>query len=327
MTVVVSSSDVLVRIAGYERVRVGESWMVEGWSPLLFNLTRGRCDELVAGGVLRLVPNARGRTRYLLVPGAVQHKVTLHPVVQQAGEQGSAHLSVDDEPHGHDDPVQEQVVVVPDFSDIVGYEDIKELVSETVRLGARVHFMLVGPPGSAKTLFLLAIEEMTGASYVLGSRMSRSGLAGFLMDEMPRFLLIDEIDKLPARDLAPLLSLCEAGRVVEVLNRKRREETMDTVVFGAANSLKRLPAELLSRFQVLEFKAYERSEFIEVCKRVLVRREGLSVLEAGQVAVRVMTELRSKDIRTAVRVARLARTDMGIDGVVEIFKNYRPGRQ
>ncbi len=310
-----AESSVLARIARYEQARVGEPWLVEGWSPRLFDLTRGRCDELVAGGVLRVVPNARGRVRYLLVPG--------QDVVQQAGEQGSTHLGVDDDDHGHDG---HQVVVVPDFGDIVGYEDVKELVCETVRLGARVHYLFLGPPGSAKTLFLLAIEELAGSSYVLGSRMSRSGLAGFLMDERPRFLLVDEVDKLPARDLAPLLSLCESGRVVEVLNRRRREETMDTVVFGAANSLKRLPGELLSRFQVLEFQAYGRSEFVEVCKRVLVRREGLSLLEAGQVAVRVMTELGSRDIRVAVRVARLARTEMGIDGVVEVFRNYRPGR-
>jgi len=218
-------------------------------------------------------------------------------------------------------------VGAPDFDDIVGYEDVKQVIGESLGISARVHYLLLGPPGSAKTLFLLAVEELYGSAYVLGSRMSRSGLSGFLMDARPRYLLVDEVDKLPARDLAPLLSLCESGRVVETLNRKRREVSMDTVVFAAANSVKRIPAELLSRFQVLEFPEYTRDEFIEVCKRVLVRREGLSPLEAGQVAIRVLGELRCKDVRTAVRVARLARTSLGVDGVVEIFKNYRAGRR
>ncbi len=319
----------LKRIAVYERTRVDESWFAEGWSPRMFDLSPDQCTELVADGVLRLIPNARGRTRYLLVDRErVQVEVpAVQQALQQAGdEDGLDHHCNDEPPQAPEEPapVQEEVVEL-DFDDIVGYDDVKTLIGEAIKVGAQVHFMLVGPPGSAKTLFLSAIEELPGSSYVLGSRMSRSGLAGFLMDERPRYLLIDEVDKLPARDLAPLLSLCESGRVIEVLNRKRREATMNTVVFGAANSLKRLPDEMLSRFQVLEFKTYEREEFVEVCRRVLVRREGLNLMEAGQVAVQVMDELGSKDIRTAIRVARLARTSLGVNNVVQIFKHYRPG--
>ncbi len=277
----------------------------------MFDVVDGLAVELVDAGVLRLVSSPRG-PRYLLVDreGLVEALAKVDPL---RGE--------DSQPVG-EAPRLEEDRGAPDFEDIVGYDDVKQLISESLRLGVRVHYLLLGPPGSAKTLFLLGVEGLAGSSYVLGSRMSRSGLAGYLMDARPRILLVDEVDKLPARDLAPLLSLAESGRVVELLNRKRSEAVLDTVIFAAANSVKRIPAELLSRFQILEFPEYTRGEFIEVCKRVLVRHEGLSVLEAGQVAVRVLDELRSKDVRTAVRVARLARTSLGVDGVVEIFKAY-----
>ncbi len=280
----------------------------------MFDVDDALAAELVAAGVLRQVPSTRG-PRFLLVD-------------REGLSKSSSSADIDSQPVGEaPSPDLGREAVAPDFDDIVGYDDIKTLISESLRLGVRVHYLLLGPPGSAKTLFLLGVERLSGSAYVLGSRMSRSGLSGYLMDARPRILLVDEIDKLPARDLAPLLSLAESGRVVELLNRKRREVVLDTVVFGAANSVKRLPAELLSRFQVLQFPEYTRDEFIEVCKRVLVRHEGLSVLEAGQVAVRVLDELRSKDVRMAVRVARLARTSLGVDGVVDIFKNYSMGKR
>lgn len=312
------------RILSYELERAGFPWLSKGWNSRLFDIRPHEGDALVDAGVLRLVPGdpARG-VRYLLVDREAAALAS-----QPAGEKVT--VSPPDDQVVTVSPPDDQVMTAnqgPDFGDIVGYDDVKQLISESLGIGARVHYLLLGPPGSAKTLFLLAVEELPGSAYVLGSRMSRSGLAGFLMDAKPRFLLVDEIDKMPARDLAPLLSLTESGRVVEVLNRKRREEAMGTVVFAAANSVKRIPAEVQSRFQILEFPEYTRDEFIEVCKRVLVRREGLSMLEAGQVAIRVLDELRSKDVRTAVRVARLARTSLGVDGVVEIFKNYRVGQR
>lgn len=320
------------RLVAYERERAGFPWLSRGWNSRLFDLGRDQGAELVDAGVLRLVPCEPGRgVRYLLVDREATAVTLAKAARGPLGEEGCQPAGQQDEvpPPGKEVPPlpEEEDVVAPDFGDIVGYDDVKQLISESLGIGARVHYLLLGPPGSAKTLFLLAVEELSGSAYVLGSRMSRSGLSGFLIDARPRYLLVDEVDKLPARDLAPLLSLCESGRVVETLNRKRVEARLDTVVFAAANSVKRIPGEVLSRFQVLEFPEYTRDEFIDVCKRVLVRREGLSMLEAGQVAVRVLVELRTKDVRTAVRVARLARTSLGVDGVVEIFKNYRVGQR
>jgi len=90
--------------------------------------------------------------------------------------------------------------------------------------------------------------------------MSRAGLSDYLIEFKPRNLLIDEVDKLPSKDLAPLLSLCETGRVIETLYGRRREESLDTIVFTAANRIEVLPQEVLSRFEALHFKEYAREE-------------------------------------------------------------------
>lgn len=307
--------NLLKRLIEYEQSRAKEPWLENGWSPLLFDLGQGQCNKLVGAEVLRLVPNMRGRRRYLLVDrDSLRDTLTETPKPTiQVAKVVSINTKID-----------EYRPTLPDFSDIVGYDDVKELISETVKMRAKVHFLFLGPPGSAKTLFLLSIEELLGSAYVMGSRMSRSGLSGFLMDEKPKYLLIDEVDKLSSRDLAPLLSLCESGRIVETLNRKRTEVKMDTIVFGATNTIKRLPPEIISRFQVLEFPEYSRKEFVKVCEHILVRREKLTISEARRVAVSVLDDLGSMDVRMAIRVARLAKTKLGINGIVEIFRQYLP---
>lgn len=151
-----------------------------------------------------------------------------------------------------------------------------------------VHFLLVGPPASAKTLFLQCLETLPRAKYVLGSRMTKAGLTNYLLTHQPRYLMLDEIDKMSGADYGVLLSLCETGRVSEMVYGKTRELKLNTVVFTCCNTLKGIPPEVLSRFQVLRFKPYIREEFISIVKNVLCRRgmeEGLALYIAKAVWV------------------------------------------
>jgi DNA replicative helicase MCM subunit Mcm2 (Cdc46/Mcm family) len=95
------------------------------------------------------------------------------------------------------------------FDDIVGYEDVKRLLIKGLR--GRVHFLMVGPPASSKSLFLLCIERLPGAKYIIGSRASKARIADYLINYRPRILLIDEIDKMHIQDIAVLLSMTETG--------------------------------------------------------------------------------------------------------------------
>lgn len=212
------------------------------------------------------------------------------------------------------------------FSIVIGYDDVKSMVQRALVKEARIHWFLVGPPASAKTLFLLCLERLPGSGYILGSRMSRAGLSDYLIEYKPRYLLVDEIDKLPPKDMSPLLSLCETGRVIETLYGRRREETLKTIVFAAANRVEGLPRELLSRFEVLHFQEYTRPQFTEVCTRLL-EREKVDAELGSYIAEQVWDTLRNRDVREALRISRLSGTKAEVDDNINILRRYQPARK
>jgi Holliday junction DNA helicase RuvB len=219
-------------------------------------------------------------------------------------------------------PVEEVEEIPADlFDDVVGYDDLKAVFLKALDVG-KVHFMLVGPPSSAKTLFLLCLEKLPRARYVLGSRMTKAGLTDYLFTYQPRYLLLDEIDKMSGEHYGVLLSLCETGRVSEMIFGRTRDIALDTTVFACCNQLKRIPPEVVSRFEVLRFKEYSREEFVNIVENVLVRR-GTEKDLATYIADRVWHGLDAKDPREAMRIARLAKTREEVDHLIEVIKRYR----
>ena len=209
------------------------------------------------------------------------------------------------------------------FSAIIGYEDVKVLFLKALRMhgdGLPVHFLMVGEPASAKTSFLLCLSKLKDSYYLLGSRTTKAGLTSLLFEKKPKVLLLDEIDKMDAECYAMLLSLMETGRVVELLHRKYRTARLETVVFAGANDDYELPRELLSRFMVLRFKPYTWSQFIKVTKHILVGREKIKPRLARYIADAVWTTLRSKDVRDAVKLARLVRDRQDLREVKAVVK-------
>jgi len=225
------------------------------------------------------------------------------------------------------EPVYAQTEIeIPDdlFSVIEGYQDLKDLVRMVLDSEKPVHLLFTGVPASAKTMFLMELARL-GAPYVLGSQTTRSGMADLLFSTEPRILLIDEIDRIGTRDISVLLSLMATGIVSETKHGKRRSSTLTTKVFAASNTL-RMPAELLSRFMVLEFKPYSLDEFLTVATNVLVKQEDISPDLAAYIAQRIwQLSARFPDPRQAVRVARLARTKGEVDGVFELLERYGAG--
>jgi len=112
---------------------------------------------------------------------------------------------------------------IPDdlFSPIEGYEEIKELVRRVLKAEKPVHILFTGVPSSAKTMFLIELSKV-GAVYILGSQASKAGIADILFDLEPKLLLVDEIDRIGAKDIAILLSLAETGIVSQTKHGNRR---------------------------------------------------------------------------------------------------------
>jgi Holliday junction DNA helicase RuvB len=216
------------------------------------------------------------------------------------------------------------VEIPPDlFSIIVGHDDVKEVINRSLQSESPVHILLHGSIASAKTMFLEELARLPKSRFVVGSSLTKAGLIEVLFEDKPRFLIIDELDKIETEDnLAALLSLMERGIVTETKYRRHRSLTLKTTVFASANRVERIPPELLSRFLKLYFRDYTPQEFIEVTVDVLTKREKISPQVAFHIGEKVLRELGSKDVRDCVKIARLLKqkTIEEVDGLVELLK-------
>ena len=86
---------------------------------------------------------------------------------------------------------------------------------------------------------------------------------------MPRYLLIDEIDKTSTKDQGFLLSLMETGIVSETKYGKTRSTQMKTTVFATSNNIKKISTALQSRFFIVELEGYTYEQFCEITNVLL----------------------------------------------------------
>ncbi|MFC1874630.1 AAA family ATPase [Chloroflexota bacterium] len=204
------------------------------------------------------------------------------------------------------------------FSDIIGHDDVKELLRACLLAEKPVHVLLAGPPALAKSLFLWGIERAAGerAIWLIGSATSKAGLWDIVADRQPQILLIDELDKMNAADTAALLSMMEGGRLVRAKRGRELNLHNQLTVVAASNRLSILSPELKSRFAVRTLSAYSREDFLTVVRGVLASREKLSQEMAGEIARQL--DGRTHDVRDAIRVARLA-PQLGVTRAINLL--------
>jgi Holliday junction DNA helicase RuvB len=186
--------------------------------------------------------------------------------------------------------------------------------------------LLWGTVASAKTLILEDLARLPHNRFVLGSSLTKAGLFDVLFNERPRYLIIDELDKIDdAENLSALLSLMHKGYITETKYRRHRTLRLKTWVFASANEISRLPKELMSRFLLLRFRDYTDDEFIEVVVNVLKEQENISENLGIYIAERILKELNSRDVRDTVKCARLLRerTKEEVDKIIAILKRQK----
>ena len=210
----------------------------------------------------------------------------------------------------------------PLFENIVGYSDVKRLFHLSLSSERPVHLLLVGPPASAKTLFMLECMRLERSYFTLGSHSTKSGMIDYLFDKRPRYLIVDEIEHMPMKDQTALLSLMEAGIISETKFQKTRNTHLKTWVFASSNATDRMLTPLLSRFVVLHFKQYSFGSFHEVCTHML-SREGITPDVAASIAEAVWIKLKSKDIRDCIKIGRLAKTKEDVEWIVQTLRAYK----
>ena len=107
-----------------------------------------------------------------------------------------------------------------EFGSIEGYDDIKHLVRRVLDSDENYNLLFVGPPASAKTLFLLGILECRKGVFFDGSNTT-SRILDVLEEERPRVICIDELDKMSHQFQNQLLNFMESGHIKVDQMRKR----------------------------------------------------------------------------------------------------------
>ena len=238
-------------------------------------------------------------------------------------ELGRAIVSSDQQEDNAEPDIPQQLDIAEDiFRDIIGHDDVKELLTACLLAEKPVHVLLAGPPALAKSLFLWDIERAAGerAIWLVGSATSKAGLWDIISDRQPQILLIDELDKMNAADTAALLSVMEGGRLVRAKRGRELNLHNQLTVVAASNRLSKLSPELKSRFAIRTLSAYSREDFLIVVRGVLVSRENLNPETADAIAREL--DGRTQDVRDAIRAARLT-PQLGVTRAINLLMEGR----
>jgi MoxR-like ATPase len=155
------------------------------------------------------------------------------------------------------------------FNNIQGYDDIKDIVRRVLDAEDNYNLLFVGPPASAKTLFLLGILESKKGVYFDGSNTTNR-ILDVLEQKRPKIICIDELDKMPKQFQDKLLNFIESWHIKVDQMRKRYDfKIKGAKVFAACNEITRLSRPLQSRFRRLHLPSYTEEQFLEVATKVL----------------------------------------------------------
>ena len=151
-----------------------------------------------------------------------------------------------------------------EFENIQGYEDIKDIVKRAIDAEDNYNLLFIGPPASAKTLFLLGILESRKGVHFDGSNTTNR-ILDVLEENRPKIICIDELDKMPKHFQEKLLNFMESGHIkVDQIRKQYEFRIKGAKVFTAYNEISRLSRPLQSRFRRLNLPQYTQEQFIEI---------------------------------------------------------------
>jgi MoxR-like ATPase len=111
-----------------------------------------------------------------------------------------------------------------DFFDyIIGYNDVKKFLRMSINTEEPVHILLIGPPTSAKTMFIKSMMKLDNSYFTDGGNTTKAGMLDYVFENKPKYFLIDEIDKMSTKDQTFLLNLMETGMFLK-RNMQRLEQ-------------------------------------------------------------------------------------------------------
>lgn len=207
------------------------------------------------------------------------------------------------------------------FNPIIGYDDIKQLFYMALASKEPVHMLLTGPPGTGKTMFLQQIDKnMSNAFFTVGSNTSKAGLVSVLLQHMPRYVCIDEVELMRPSDQTALLHLMETGIIAETKVKNTDRKQLKAWVFATSNDTEKLIDPLKSRFAIKYVPPYTYEQFRNIAVSRLTKEEGISYEFAEMIAYKTWNDFSSADFRDAVKFSRMAKDEVSLDFVIRTLK-------
>ena len=199
-----------------------------------------------------------------------------------------------------------------EFENIQGYDDIKDIVKRAIDAEENYNLLFIGPPASAKTLFLLGIIEYKKGVYFDGSNTTNR-ILDILDEKRPKVICIDELDKMPKQFQEKLLNFMESGHIkVDQMRKQYDFKINGAKVFAACNEITRLSRPLQSRFRRLYLPPYTEQQFLEISVKVLPK------LKIAHVIGKAVWDQRG-DIRDVISIGKLVRKNDGPEEVEQIL--------
>ena len=209
------------------------------------------------------------------------------------------------------------------FDYIIGYNDVKKFLRMSINTEEPVHILLIGPPASAKTMFIKSMMMKLNNSYFTdGGNTTKAGMLEFIFENKPKYLLIDEIDKMATKDQTFLLNLMETGMVSETKHAKTRMEVLKTWVIASSNNISNIIPALKSRFFIIELEPYSYEQFCQITMRLLIKQHKVKEEIAKATAHMVWNKMKSRNIRDCVRIGRMAKSVEDVDFIIDILRRY-----
>jgi holliday junction DNA helicase RuvB len=209
------------------------------------------------------------------------------------------------------------------FNYIIGYDDVKKFLRMSINTEEPIHILLIGPPASAKTMFIKSMMIKLNSSYFTdGGNSTKAGMLEYIFDNKPKYLLIDEIDKMSTKDQTFLLNLMETGIVSETKHAKTRTEVLKTWVIASSNNISDIIPALKSRFFIIELEPYSYEQFCQITMRLLIKQHKVEEEIAKATAHMVWNKMRSRNIRDCVRIGRMAKSVQDVDFIIDTLRRY-----
>jgi MoxR-like ATPase len=211
------------------------------------------------------------------------------------------------------------------FDEVVGYGDIKRIMLKCIKSGEKepTHVILDGPPASAKSMFIIAMEKKLENSYYVDcTNATGPGLVRYLFEHDVKYLLLDEVEKMSDDNQNVLLNVMENGVLTSTKVRQTRKKKMNLSIYATTNDIESISKPFRSRFMEFSLPEHTFEEFTEIAMKLLNKRYGHSVELASKIADTVWNKMESKDVRDMLRVGKLSETVEDVDFVATTLQKY-----